>query len=84
MARLPLLLAACLAAPALAAAHAAPDSFAPLVRKVEPAVVNIAVTEDTPAHDAAPQAYPALIGWSSSGRMTAIRSLSSTVITTPH
>ncbi len=53
MARLPVLLAAaCLATPAVAAAHAAPDSFAPLVRKVEPAVVNIAVTEDAPADDA--------------------------------
>jgi serine protease Do len=53
VARLPVLLAAaCLATPAVAAAHAAPDSFAPLVRKVEPAVVNIAVTEDAPADDA--------------------------------
>jgi serine protease Do len=54
VARLPVLFAAaCLAAPALAAAHAAPDSFAPLVRKVEPAVVNIAVTENVAPDDAA-------------------------------
>ncbi len=54
MARLPVFLAtACLAVPALGAAHAAPDSFAPLVRKVEPTVVNIAVTEDDPADDTA-------------------------------
>jgi serine protease Do len=47
MARLPVLFAACwLGLPTLAAAHAAPDSFAPLVRKVEPTVVNISVTED--------------------------------------
>jgi serine protease Do len=49
MARLPVLFAASwLSLPALASAHAAPDSFAPLVRKVEPTVVNISVTEDIP------------------------------------
>jgi serine protease Do len=37
----------------MAVAHAAPDSFAPLVRKVEPAVVNISVTEDVATDDSA-------------------------------
>ena len=40
-----LLFAACTAAPNGAVARAAPDSFAPLVKKVLPTVVNIAVTE---------------------------------------
>ncbi len=40
-----LLLAACAAGPPVAVARATPDSFAPLVKRVLPSVVNIAVTE---------------------------------------
>ena len=40
-----LLVAACTATPGGAAARTAPESFAPLVKRVLPAVVNIAVTE---------------------------------------
>jgi serine protease Do len=46
-----LLVAACTAAPGGAVARAAPDSFAPLVRRVLPAVVNIAVTETVSGND---------------------------------
>jgi len=41
-----LLLGAC-----VAGARGAPDSFAPLVRKVLPSVVNIQVTEAAPSRD---------------------------------
>jgi serine protease Do len=40
-----LLLAACAATPPVAVARATPESFSPLVKRVLPAVVNIAVTE---------------------------------------
>ena len=43
-----------------AIARAAPDSFAPLVRKVLPAVVNIAVTEAAPNRDSARDLPPEL------------------------
>jgi serine protease Do len=46
-----LLLAACTAAPPGAIARGAPDSFAPLVKRVLPAVVNIAVTETLTGSD---------------------------------
>lgn len=39
------------AAPGSAAARSAPDSFAPLVKRVLPAVVNIAVTESVSGND---------------------------------
>lgn len=45
------LIAACIALSAPAAAAPAPDSFAPLVKKVLPAVVNIAVTEVVAGND---------------------------------
>lgn len=47
---LALILSACAAAPP-AAARGAPDSFAPLVRRVLPAVVNIAVVEAAGSRD---------------------------------
>jgi serine protease Do len=55
-------LAAC--APAAPTAHArtAPDSFAPLVRKVLPSVVNIAVTEVVSGNDAIAELPPELRG----------------------
>lgn len=46
-----LLVSACAAAPESASARVAPDSFAPLVKKVLPAVVNIAVTETVSGND---------------------------------
>jgi serine protease Do len=46
-----LVLSACAAAPVPADARSAPDSFAPLVKKVLPAVVNIAVTENVAGND---------------------------------
>jgi serine protease Do len=55
-----LLLAACTAAPHGAAARAAPDSFAPLVKRVLPAVVNIAVTETISGNDVAADIPPEL------------------------
>jgi serine protease Do len=45
------LAAAALLLPRAARAHTGPDSFAPLVRRVLPAVVNIAVTESVPGAD---------------------------------
>ena len=55
-----LLMAACTAAPRDAAAHATPDSFAPLVKQVLPAVVNIAVTETVTGNDIAGELPPEL------------------------
>jgi serine protease Do len=57
-----LLVSACAAAPGDAVARAAPDSFAPLVKKVLPAVVNIAVTETVGGNDLANALPPALRG----------------------
>jgi serine protease Do len=48
-----LLVAACSAAPNGAVARAAPDSFSPLVKRVLPAVVNIAVTATVTGNDVA-------------------------------
>ena len=48
-----LLVAACTAAPRGAVARSAPDSFSPLVKRVLPAVVNIAVTETVTGNDIA-------------------------------
>ena len=45
-----------------AEARVGPDSFAPLVRRVEPAVVNIAVTEDVNSGDALTELMPELRG----------------------
>jgi len=55
-----LLLAACSAAPYHADARPAPDSFAPLVKRVLPAVVNIAVTETVTGNDVANELPPEL------------------------
>lgn len=55
-----LLIAACAAAPQGAIARSAPDSFAPLVKHVLPAVVNIAVTETVSSGDALGQLPPEL------------------------
>ncbi len=57
-----LLTSACAATtvPRLADARGAPDSFAPLVKKVLPAVVNIAVTETVTGGDMAAQLPPEL------------------------
>ena len=57
-----LLTSACAATtvPRLADARGAPDSFAPLVKKVLPAVVNIAVTETVSGGDMAAQLPPEL------------------------
>jgi serine protease Do len=55
-----LLLAACTAAPYHADARPAPDSFAPLVKRVLPAVVNIAVTETISGNDVAAELPPEL------------------------
>jgi serine protease Do len=57
-----LLLSACAAAPDGASARVAPDSFAPLVKKVLPAVVNIAVTEVVTGGDVLAQLPPELRG----------------------
>ncbi|HEX5325650.1 MAG TPA: trypsin-like peptidase domain-containing protein, partial [Acetobacteraceae bacterium] len=59
---LALLVSACAAttAPRLADARAVPDSFAPLVKKVLPAVVNIAITETVNSGDVAAQLPPEL------------------------
>ena len=48
---LALLIAGCTAAPGNAIARSAPESFSPLVKKVLPAVVNIAVTESVSGND---------------------------------
>jgi serine protease Do len=55
-----LLLAACTATPYYADARPAPDSFAPLVKRVLPAVVNIAVTETVTGNDVAAELPPEL------------------------
>jgi len=55
-----LLVAACTAAPNGAAARSAPDSFSPLVKRVLPAVVNIAVTETVSGNDVAADLPPEL------------------------
>jgi serine protease Do len=55
-----LLMAACTAAPGGAVARSAPDSFAPLVKRVLPAVVNIAVTETVSGNDVAAELPPEL------------------------
>jgi len=57
-----LLASACATAPSGASARAAPDSFAPLVKKVLPAVVNIAVTETVGGNELANALPPALRG----------------------
>jgi serine protease Do len=55
-----LLVAACTAAPRDASARGAPESFAPLVKHVLPAVVNIAVTETVTGKDLLSQVPPEL------------------------
>jgi serine protease Do len=55
-----LLMAACTAAPYGAVARSAPDSFSPLVKRVLPAVVNIAVTETVSGNDVAADLPPEL------------------------
>jgi serine protease Do len=55
-----LLITACTAAPQQAAARAAPESFAPLVKQVLPAVVNIAVTETVSGSDISSELPPEL------------------------
>ena len=55
-----LLFAACTAAPQGAVARSAPDSFAPLVKRVLPAVVNIAVTETVSGNDVTAELPPEL------------------------
>ena len=54
------LVAACTAAPNHADARPTPDSFAPLVKRVLPAVVNIAVTETVAGNDVASELPPEL------------------------
>ena len=55
-----LLMTACSAGPNGAAARSAPESFAPLVKKVLPAVVNIAVTETVSGNDMVGELPPEL------------------------
>ena len=55
-----LLVAACTAAPLDARARSAPESFSPLVKRVLPAVVNIAVTETVTGNDVAAELPPEL------------------------
>ena len=57
---LALLLAACAATPPVAVARATPESFAPLVKRVLPAVVNIAVTETVTGKDLLSEVPPEL------------------------
>jgi serine protease Do len=57
---LALLVSACASAPMGALARNAPDSFAPLVKKVLPAVVNIAVTETVSGGDMLSELPPEL------------------------
>jgi serine protease Do len=59
---LALLASSCAVAPTGAAARGAPDSFSPLVKKVLPAVVNIAVTETVGGNELANALPPALRG----------------------
>lgn len=55
-----LLFAACTAAPLHADARSAPDSFAPLVKRILPSVVNIAVTETVTGNDVSAELPPEL------------------------
>jgi serine protease Do len=57
-----LLTSSCALAPNGAVARSAPDSFSPLVKKVLPAVVNIAVTETVGGNELANSLPPALKG----------------------
>ncbi len=57
-----LLVSACAAAPDSASARVAPYTFAPLVKKVLPAVVNIAVTETVTGNDFLADLPPQLRG----------------------
>jgi serine protease Do len=57
-----LTISACAAGYDAASARSAPDSFAPLVKKVLPAVVNIAVTEVITGNDVLAQLPPELRG----------------------
>ena len=57
---LALLVSGCAAGPSAASARAVPESFAPLVKKVLPAVVNIAVTETVSGGDMFAQLPPEL------------------------
>jgi serine protease Do len=59
---LALLASSCAALPTGAAARSAPESFSPLVKKVLPAVVNIAVTETVGGNDLANALPPQLHG----------------------
>jgi serine protease Do len=60
MLALALLLTACAGAPGTAIARSTPESFAPLVKRVLPAVVNIAVTETLSSGDVLSQIPPEL------------------------
>jgi serine protease Do len=55
-----LLLAACAASPPVAVARATPESFSPLVKRVLPSVVNIAVTESVSGKDLMSEVPPEL------------------------
>jgi serine protease Do len=55
-----LLVASCAATPNMANARGTPESFAPLVKRVLPAVVNIAVTESVSGKDLLSQVPPEL------------------------
>jgi serine protease Do len=55
-----LLLAACAATPPEAVARGTPDSFSPLVKRVLPSVVNIAVTESVTGKELLSEAPPEL------------------------
>jgi serine protease Do len=55
-----LLLAACAGAPPVAVARGTPDSFSPLVKRVLPSVVNIAVTESVTGKELLSEAPPEL------------------------
>src|SRR5437764_753578 len=55
-----LLVSACTGAPGSAVARSTPDSFAPLVKRVLPAVVNIAVTETVSGGDVLSELPPEL------------------------
>jgi serine protease Do len=57
---LALLVSACSGAPGSAVARSTPDSFAPLVKRVLPAVVNIAVTETVSGGDVLSELPPEL------------------------
>lgn len=57
---LALLVAACAVAPQLASARSTPNSFAPLVKRVVPAVVNIAVTQSVTGKELLNQLPPEL------------------------